>query len=176
MPATRIALFAILFACCGLACGCATYRFGQSSLFPADVQTVYVPMFESDSFRRYLGERLTEEVCKQIETNTPYKVVNDPNADSILQGRIVNETKRLVVNNLFGDARETEVNFQVLVTWVNRRGEVLREQTIPLPADLVDLGQSAELIPEYGRSIATTQQAVIDSLAARITGLMEREW
>jgi len=156
--------------------GCVMYRFGQESLFPADVQTVYVPMFESDSFRRYLGERLTEAVCKQIETDTPFKVVNDPNADSVLYGRIANETKRLTVNTFNGDARDLEVNFQVLVTWKNRRGEVLREQSLALPNDLIDLGQTAELIPEYGRSNATAQQAVIDRVAAKIVGLMETPW
>ena len=40
-----------------------------------DVSTVYVPMIESGSYRRDLGERLTEAVAKQIELKTPYKVV-----------------------------------------------------------------------------------------------------
>jgi hypothetical protein len=45
-------------------------------------------MFESTSFRRNLGERLTEAVVKRSKTE-PYKVVSDPNADSVLTGRIV---------------------------------------------------------------------------------------
>ena len=52
-------------------------------------------MFESVSFRRDLGERLTEAVMKQIEEKTPYKVVSDPNADSMLSGRIAQESKRV---------------------------------------------------------------------------------
>jgi hypothetical protein len=42
--------------------GCAPlnmYQFGTRSLYPADIQTVYVPIFESDSFRRFLGEQLS---------------------------------------------------------------------------------------------------------------------
>ncbi|MBI3461837.1 MAG: hypothetical protein HY000_02090, partial [Planctomycetes bacterium] len=67
-----------------LTLGCAGYRIGSRSLYPPDICTVYVPVFESASFRRNLGERLTEAVCKQIEDATPYKLVNGPEADSIL--------------------------------------------------------------------------------------------
>ena len=61
-----------------LASGCAAYRFGAASLYPPDIQTVYVPVFESNSFRRNLSELLTEAVCKEIELKTPYKVVGTP--------------------------------------------------------------------------------------------------
>src|SRR5207244_7174952 len=97
--------------------GCAGYRAGTASLYPPDIHTVYVPVFESDSFRRYLGERLTEAVVKEIELKTPYKVVNSPQADSILYGRLVNDTKRVIVENRFDQPRETEVNMIVQVGW-----------------------------------------------------------
>lgn len=164
-------LFALL-----LLAGCASYQFGQSARFPRDAQTVYVPMIESDSFRRYLGERLTEAVCKQIETDTPYKIVNDPNADTVLYVRLVNDTKRLLVNNIQGDVRDSELNFQINVSWVNRRGVPLGQQNLPLPPELVDVGQTSDLIAEYGRSTASQQQEIIDRLAARIVGLMEAAW
>ena len=64
--------------------GCAGYQLGSQSLYPPDIHTVYVPIIESDSFRRYLGERLTEAVCKEIDEKTPYKVVGDSSADSVL--------------------------------------------------------------------------------------------
>jgi hypothetical protein len=156
--------------------GCASYQYGQSARFPRDVQTVYVPMIESDSFRRFLGERLTEAVCKQIETDTPYKVINDPNADTVLYVRLVNDTKRLLVNNIQGDVRDSELNFQINVSWVNRRGVSLGQQDVPLPPELIDVGQASDLIAEYGRSTATQQQEIIDRLASRIVGLMEAAW
>ena len=64
--------------------GCASYHVGTQSLYAPDVATVYVPMIESGSYRRDLGERLTEAVVKEIELKTPYKVVGTPAADSIL--------------------------------------------------------------------------------------------
>jgi hypothetical protein len=48
-----------------LVLGCAPYRMGVQSLYSCNIRTVYVPMFESDSFRRNLGERLTEAVQKE---------------------------------------------------------------------------------------------------------------
>src|ERR1700749_791448 len=69
--------------------GCVGYHVGTASLYSPDVATVYVPMIESDSYRRDLGERLTEAVVKEIELKTPYKVVNSPDADSVLTERLI---------------------------------------------------------------------------------------
>ena len=76
--------------------GCAGYQVGNQTLFRSDVRTVHVPIFESNSFRRFLGEPLTGAVVKEIEQRTPYKVTNSPTADTILQGRIVYERKRVL--------------------------------------------------------------------------------
>ena len=50
-----------------LFCGCAAYQIGNQSLYPLEIHTVAVPVFQSNSFRRNLGERLTEAVVKEIE-------------------------------------------------------------------------------------------------------------
>ena len=49
--------YGVLLTLVGLFAGCATYQIGNRSLYPQDVHTVYVPIFDSDSFRRNLGER-----------------------------------------------------------------------------------------------------------------------
>ncbi|HEV3004430.1 MAG TPA: hypothetical protein VGX78_08200, partial [Pirellulales bacterium] len=67
-----------------MAQGCAGYRVGARSLYPPDIQTIYVPIIDSKSYRRFLGERLTEAVVKRIEEVTPFKVVHTPDADSVL--------------------------------------------------------------------------------------------
>ena len=86
--------------------GCAGYQIGSESLYPCHIRTVYVPVFTSISFRRNLGEQLTEAVAKEIESKTPYKVVGDPSADSILTGRIIGEGKRVVAQAPSGEARD----------------------------------------------------------------------
>jgi hypothetical protein len=174
LPAWAICLLLSAF---WLQSGCASYQFGNRSLFPSDIQTVYVPMVESESFRPALGETLTEAICKEIEATTNYKVVSSPNADSMLKAKIINETKRVIVENKFDEPRSTDVNYQIQVTWTNRRGGIIREpQMVPLPPGMVELGQSAVYIPEYGHSYTTAEQQLISRLAEQIVGLMEVPW
>jgi hypothetical protein len=160
--------------------GCAGYRFGNNTLYAPNVRTVYVPMIQSDSFRTTpsidVGERLTEAVCKEIEKRTPFKVVSSPDADSVLTARVVADTKRMVVESPTDQSRMVEMNFQVLVTWADRGGAVLASGGVPMPAASVDVGQSAMLVPEFGRSVASTQQEMIVKMAQQIVGLMEEPW
>lgn len=163
-----------------LVAGCASYRFGNNTLYAPNVRTVYVPIIQSESYRTTpgidLGERLTEALCKEIEKRTPFKVVGDPNADSVLTARIVADTKRMVVESPTDQSRQVEMNLQVLVTWADRGGAVLASGQVPLPAASVDVGQAAMLVPEFGRSVVSTQQEGIVKLAQQIVGLMEEPW
>lgn len=158
-------------------CGCAGYQIGNQALFPVEVRTVYVPMFQSNSFRRNLGERITEAVVKAIERRTPYKVVNDPNADSVLNGRLMSDTKHVLVPASTGDARELQVGMRVEVSWVDRKGRLLREdKAVPMPDEIVDVSATGNVVAEVGQSITTAQQQAIGRLAEQIVGLMERPW
>jgi hypothetical protein len=169
-----------LFAIVALACapGCAAYRFGNESLYAPDVATVYVPMIESDSFRRDLGERLTEAVIKEVEAKTPYKVVGTPDADSILAARLVSDRKRVTVENQNDDPRAIEIAMAAEVSWMNRRAQPLcPPTTIPLPAELfIPMGQTASLLPEAGQSVETQNQVAIERLAQQIVATMEEPW
>ena len=177
----RRGMMTVLAAAAVLAGGCAGYRFGNNTLYAPNVRTVYVPMIQSDSFRTTpgidLGERLTEAVCKEIEKRTPFKVVgSEAAADSVLTGRIVADVKRMVVESPTDQSRMVELNYQALVTWADRGGTVIASGDVPLPAATVDVGQSATLVPEVGRSVASTQQEAIVKMAQQIVGLMEEPW
>ena len=166
-----------LFALLLLFGGCTAYQIGNQSLYPEGIRTVYVPMIRSSSFRRNLGEWLTEAVAKEIEKKTPYKVVNDPMADSTLTARLVGETKTGLVPALTGDLRELQVALKVNVSWIDRQGRLLRKNAaVPLPEELVNVTGTGDVIPEVGRSIATGQQEAIQRLAEQIVGLMEKPW
>src|SRR5918995_1554743 len=92
----RIAKLQLALCLLGLG-GCMGYQVGAGSLYAPDVTTVYVPMIDSDSYRRDLGERLTEAVIKEIELKTPYKVVSTPDADSVLAARLITDIRRTVI-------------------------------------------------------------------------------
>lgn len=160
------------------ASGCARYQIGADTLYPADVATVHVPIFESDSFRRNLGERLTEAVCKRIEAESNYKVVRSGVADSTLAGRIIHDRKRVLIENRNDDVREVETSLYVQVTWTKRDGTLIAQNAmIPVdPALAVDVLGLSSVVPETGQSIATGHQKAIDRLAAQIVGMMEAPW
>jgi hypothetical protein len=172
------ALLCVLLAASSLGwVGCAGYRFGAASLYPTDVQTVYVPMFESNSFRRSLSEWLTEAVIKEIELKTPYKVVGTPQADSVLIGKLTGDTKRVIVEDPYDQPREVEVNMVVEVRWVNRKGDLINQSSsVVVPQDLVIMSNSGMLVTEYGQSVATAQLQSIQRTAAQIVSLMEMPW
>jgi lipopolysaccharide assembly LptE-like protein len=166
-------------ACIGvsLLSGCIGYQVGTGSLYAPDVATVYVPMIDSDSYRRDLGERLTEAVVKEIELKTPYKVVSDPNADSILSARLIKDTRRTLIENAFDDPRVSETEIVCEVTWLNRRRiPVGPPQCVPLPPELVGMNATANIITEAGQTVATAQQQAIQRLAQQIVSTMEAPW
>lgn len=179
---TRLPSICVLqLAICGFyllfLCGCIGYHAGTNSLYAADVATVYVPMIDSDSYRRDLGERLTEAVVKEIELKTPYKVVSTPDADSILSARLLTDTRRRVIQNGFSDPRVSETQLRAEVNWINRRRQpMVPVQMIPIPTELLAISQTSNLIPEAGQSVATSQQEAIQRLAQQIVATMEAPW
>lgn len=175
MSVVRSLLFAAML--CPLLSGCAMYRFGQQSLYRPDIRTVHVPMVESDTFRRNLGERLTEALVREIELKTPYKVVGADRADSVLKARLITENKRVINETAFDDPRDLETDFFVQLSWVDRRGDLIMNHCdIPVSPILINVSQVSNFVPEAGQSISTAQQETISKLAEQIVGQMEAPW
>ena len=159
--------------------GCASYRIGNQSLYPGHIKTVHVPVFESLSFRRNLGEQLSEAIVKEIEAKTPYKVVGSATeADSVLTCNIIKDTKRMIVQDWYNDPRQMQVVMQVQVTWIDRKGNVLRESEpiVISPATSTQVISTSIMTAETGQSVATTQQQAITRAAEQIVGMMEMPW
>ena len=157
--------------------GCGAYQLGNRTLYPSHIRTVYVPIVESVSFRRYLGERLTEAIVKEIELKTPYKVVSTPNADSVLSCQLVDDGKRVVAENKYDDPRQVEFRVQVQANWIDRTGTVLGEcNSIQLPPEGQLIMGTSDLTAEMGQSCQTTQQEAIHKVAEQVVAMMEMPW
>ena len=157
--------------------GCAGYQIGNRALYRPDIRTVHVPVIQSDSYRRYLGERLTEAVVKEIELRTPYKVVDAGSADSVLTVRLISDSKRVIANNRFSEPRDIETDFFIQTNWIDRRGDlIMSNDNLTASPLLVNLGQQANFVPEGGQSLVTAQQEAITKLAQQIVGQMELAW
>lgn len=156
-------------------CGCAGYQVGSQSLYRPDVQTIHVPIFESASFRQGVGEQLTEAVIKEIHLKTPYRVVCAADADSMLTGKIVNETKTILAEDINDVPRNIDTNFVVQVRWESRSGDLLRDNLVGLPP-LLQISQATNLIPVGGQSIVTAHRQAIQQLAEQIVAQLEYPW
>lgn len=157
--------------------GCAAYRFGNATMFRPGIRTIHVPVVRNDTFRHDLGVRLSEALVKEIERRTPYKVTGDPNADSTLTCRVVNEAKRVLTETNTDDPRALDAAMSVRAAWTSRNGELLMHNNITPSGDLaITFGQDARFVPEAGQSIDSATQDAIDELAARIVSQMELRW
>lgn len=150
--------------------GCAAYQVGNQSLFRGDIRSVHVAIFESDSFRRFLGQQLTEAVIKQIEQDTTLAIADPATADSFITGRIVDDNKRPIALDQFGEPRVLQTNWQVEVNWVDRSGVPL------MPRQRLRINEAVDFIPEGGQSLSTAQRDASRRIARQIVGQMEIPW
>ena len=158
--------------------GCHVYQFGAASLYRSDVTTIHVPIIESDSLRRNLGERLTEAVVKQLESRTTYRIVGlGDDADSQLKCRIVMDSKRVATETRTDEPRLVDLIMMVQFEWTDRQGRTLLQRNeVPLPSELLQVTDNGLMVAEIGQSIATTQQKAIDRIATQIVDQMEAAW
>ncbi|TWU37193.1 LPS assembly lipoprotein LptE [Novipirellula artificiosorum] len=157
--------------------GCAMYQYGPSSLYRSDIRTVHVPIVRNMTFRHDLGVRLTEALVKEIEDRTPYKVTGDPNADSTLVVTLVSENKTVLTETSSDDPRALDASVTVEANWMNRRGELLLQNSVvPNSGTMISFSQASRFVPEAGQSIDTATQAAIEDLAERIVSQMEFRW
>ena len=153
--------------------GCNTGKPGYTNewLYPDDVETVYVKMFDSMSFRRGHEYVLTDAICKKIEAQTPYKIVSDMNiADTVLSGQIVSLGASVLATDRYsGRPLEYEVLTVVEVKWKNlKTGKVLinNKKAKATGTYSTQLGQDFE----YASNVA------VNRAADRVIELMELPW
>jgi hypothetical protein len=159
--------------------GCAHYQIGNRTLYRSDIRTVHVPMFPSHSFRRGLGERVTEAVIKEIHASTPYKVVSADMADTVLSGELIFDRKHVLGLNQFDEPRILRDDLMIMYTWTDRRGRILA-QPVPLEISPALAGETTmnegSFVPEAGQSVTTAQEQAIRNFAKEVVRGMQSPW
>lgn len=145
-------------------------RYQWRSLYRQDIRTVAVPIFTNKSFFRGTEFKLTKAVINDLEVMTPYKVVDRAQADTILEGEIVN-----VVGGMISADRHTALPQEEMVTitinfiWKDlRTGKILTQRK--------GFAQSAMYYPTLGESVAIGEQSGVEKLAAAVVQQLEAEW
>lgn len=160
--------------------------------YDCGIRTVYVPIFQNVTFRRSVEFDMTRAVIREIEANTPFKVVScRDRADTELIGKIVTVRKAIINQNQIGEVREAETGLGVEIVWRDLRpghvGEVLsapkkKETELPPPGAVakepppVLITPQGFFIPELGGSFASAERQMVDRLARQIIFVMERPW
>ena len=151
--------------------GCGESGYTNESLFPANVSTVCLKMFDNKTFRRGVEYELSDALAKRIETETPYKIVSDQDiADTVIEGQIVSIGEHaLSTDRELGSVLEKEVEVTAVIQWKNlKTGELLIDhKTVAASASYSDY-QLQDF--KYGSTVAA------NNLARKIVELMERSW
>jgi hypothetical protein len=167
--AAFIIFFGITIASLAGFCGCAGYS--NKSLFPEDVSSVYVEMFDNKSFWRGVEYTLTDALAKRIEAETPYKIISSRDrADTVISGQIVSiDESWLSTERQTGRPLEKEVELRAVVNWKNlKTGELLIDnKSVSASASFSEWQEQGF---QYGSTLAA------NNLARRIVELMEKEW
>lgn len=152
--------------------GCAGLDgYSNQSLFPQEIDTVYLEMFDNQSFRRGAEYELTDALSKRIEVETPYKIVSSRDrADTIMSGQIVSigETA-LSTERETGLILEKEVELTALVDWKNlKTGELL--------IDNLSISATASYSEYQQQDIKYASNLAANNLARKIVERMEVKW
>ena len=167
-PCTLLCLGAI---CAGL-CGCSRIGgYSNEPLFPRDVDSVCLKMFDNQSFRRGVEYELSDALAKRIEAETPYKIISDEDlADTEISGQITTIGElALSTDRDIGTVLEKEVELQAVVTWKNlKTGELL--------IDHQQVSASASYSEYQEQDFKYASALAANNLARKIVELMERNW
>jgi hypothetical protein len=171
----RSALGLGLIACC-FPTGCKLTGYSVRAPYDLNVKTVYVPTFQSVTFRRDINLRLTELVIKEIERRTPYKVVGKPGdaadgtlADSTLSGTINYSEKNIVVESPYNLPRQLTATMVVFVTWTDNKAE-------PTNTNPAAVAETFNFYPEIGETAEAAFYRNCEKMATQIVNMMEQTW
>jgi hypothetical protein len=158
---------------CILACfGCAEISgYSNESLYPQGIDSVYMEMFDNQSFRRGAEYVLSDALAKRIEAETPYKIVSSRDrADAIMSGQIVSiGESALSIERETGLVLEKEVELTAVVNWKNlKTGELL--------IDNHSLSATASYSEFQQQDIKYASNLAANNLAKKIVELMEVKW
>lgn len=142
----------------------------NSWLYPQDVNTVYVEMFDTTSFRRGYEFDLTDAICKLVESRTPYKIVSDRNrADTVLSGNMGVGVGVLAGDPYTGRSLENESVVNVTFTWKNlKTGQLL--------VDNKTVYASGTYSQQLGQTVDYSIRRAMNEAAQKVVEQMQTAW
>ncbi|HED53898.1 MAG TPA: hypothetical protein ENJ00_06820 [Phycisphaerales bacterium] len=155
--------------------GCAsdpTQGYSFASAHDSSIKTVAVPIFGNDTFHTGLELTLTEDIIKQIQNQTPWRITSPDRADAILTGDITDVRLRsLSTRTGVGFVQEMAVEITVSFDFVdNRSGRTLTSR-----AGYSALGAFVPANPT-GERISVGYRGSAEKLATDLVGDLQSSW
>lgn len=148
-----------------LASGCG---YSQKSLISRKINSIYIPIFDNNTFRRGLEFDLTRAVKDEIMSRTSLRIVQKDSADTILSGTIRDVKETVLSQNSRDNIVESRVRIYADITlWDRRTERVLISGS---------LNGAAEFIAKRGETVKSGIEEGIVNLAKIIVNNLEEEW
>jgi hypothetical protein len=149
-----------------------TVGYSSASLYAPQFKSIAVPIIQNNSMAKGIEFLLTDAIVKEIESRTPYLILGEQYADTLLTGTI-----QSVVLRTISQSTTTGLDNEVMITvtmdfeWLNLQsgGRIMGRRNFSSSALFVPSRPSAEPI-EMG------QFAVVQQLSADIVDQMQSSW
>lgn len=152
--------------------GCTSFQgYSNESLYPDDIGSVRVEMFDNRSFRRGAEYVLSDALAKRIEVETPYKIVSSRDrTDSVISGQLVAVDEAiLTLERNVARPLEKEVVVTAVVNWKN-----LNTGRIMLNNEAITA--SASYSEFQNQDFTYASDLAVNKLAQKIVQRMENKW
>ena len=140
------------------------------SLYREDVKTVAVNIFQNKDYTRGVEFVLTKAIVNQLEAHSPYKVVPQDRADTVLEGQI-NTVRRSTISKDSVTALPQEQLYVIDLdfTWKDlRTGRILVERR--------NFEQTTTYYPTLGEGQSIGNQQAAERLALAIVQELQADW
>lgn len=143
--------------------------YSAKSLLRSNVRSIYVPIFDNNTFRRGYEFSLTEAVRDQLLLRTRLQVVDKDEADSILFGKITQVDENELINDRRDNIVESRVFISAEIRWVDKRtGRTIVERK--------NIKQPAEFIVRRNETLTSASNEAFVGVAQGIVEAMEEDW
>lgn len=149
-----------------------THGYSALSVFPDGITSVSVPIFKNETFVRGVEFDLTDALIKEIESRSPYKVMAEARADTVLIGEIRNiELDQLSKSPLTGLSEEVIVSVTIDFEWKDLR----TGRPIIVRKNFTGYGLFVPSQPT-GESIQLGRFAAVQHLARDLVNELQAQW
>ncbi len=147
-------------------CGCG---YSMKSLMIRDIDTIYIPIFENETFRRDLEFGLTKELKDEVLSKTNLRIVDRDIADTVLSGVIEEVQETILTQNTADNIVENQITLSVDFKLIeSSTGRILVEKE--------KVRRRAEFVISRGETILSAYEEVLADLAETIVNLIEEKW